>query len=69
MKVFHDTFVDAVESYPTLQKSEATYGDELRAREMGRSYLRLGFFDRVYLPQMERLKVRRSILTTEASTA
>jgi len=53
-----DTFLDAVESYPTLQKSETTYGDELRAREMRRSYPRLEFFDRVYLAQMERLKVR-----------
>ena len=53
-----DTFLDAVESYPTLQKSETTYGDELRAREMKRSYPRLEFFDRVYLAQMERLNVR-----------
>jgi predicted nucleic acid-binding protein len=53
-----DTFLNAVESYPTLQKSETTYGDELRAGEMKRSYPRLEFFDRVYLAQMERLKVK-----------
>lgn len=53
-----DTFLKAVESYPTLQKSETTYGDELRAGEMKRPYPRLEFFDRVYLAQMERLKVK-----------
>ena len=50
-------FLDAVESYPTLRKVETTYPDELRAKELERSYPRLGFFDRVYLAQMERLRL------------
>ena len=50
-------FLDAVESYPTLRKYETTYGDELRAQELEPSYPRLEFFDRVYLAQMERLKL------------
>lgn len=51
-------FLDAVDSYPCLHKCETTYADELRARELERSYPRLEFFDRVYLAQMERLKLR-----------
>jgi len=51
------TFVDAVDSYLTLRKSETTYADELRARELERSYPRLEFFDRVYLAQMERHRI------------
>jgi predicted nucleic acid-binding protein len=52
-----ETFLRAVESYPTLRKSETTYGDEQRAQELERAYPRLEFFDRVYLAQMERLKL------------
>jgi predicted nucleic acid-binding protein len=52
-----NTFLDAVESYPSLRKCETTYADELRAKELQRSYPRLEFFDRVYLAQMERLKL------------
>jgi predicted nucleic acid-binding protein len=52
-----DTFLDAIDSYPTLHKSETTYADELRAKEFQRSHPRLEFFDRVYLAQMERLKL------------
>jgi predicted nucleic acid-binding protein len=51
------TFLDAVDSYPSLRKSETTYTDELRAKELARSYPRLEFFDRVYVAQMERLKL------------
>ena len=51
------TFLSAVASYPSLQKAETTYADELRAHELERSYPRLEFFDRVYLAQMERLKL------------
>lgn len=51
------TFLDAVESYPSLRKSETTYADELRARELEHHYPRLEFFDRVYLAQMERHKL------------
>jgi predicted nucleic acid-binding protein len=52
-----DTFLDAVESYPSLVKCETTYTDELRAKELQRSYPRLEFFDRVYVAQMERLEL------------
>lgn len=52
-----DTFLSAVDSYPSLRKSETTYADEQRAKELERSYPRLEFFDRVYLAQMERLKL------------
>jgi predicted nucleic acid-binding protein len=52
-----ETFLRAVESYPTLCKAETTYGDEQRAQELERAYPRLEFFDRVYLAQMERLKL------------
>ena len=52
-----NTFLDAVESYPSLRKCETTYADELRAKEFQRSYPRLEFFDRVYVAQMERLKL------------
>jgi len=51
------TFLDAMDSYPSLRKSGTTYTDELRAKELARSYPRLDFFDRVYLAQMERLKL------------
>jgi len=51
------TFLSAVDSYPSLRKSETTYTDEQRANELERSYPRLEFFDRVYLAQMERLKL------------
>ena len=51
------TFLSAVDSYPSLRKSETTYTDEQRATELERSYPRLEFFDRVYLAQMERLKL------------
>jgi predicted nucleic acid-binding protein len=50
-------FLDAVESYSSLRKCETTYADELRAKELQRSYPRLEFFDRVYVAQMERLKL------------
>jgi predicted nucleic acid-binding protein len=53
-----DIFLDAVESYPSLHKCETTYTDELRAKELQRSYPRLEFFDRVYIAQMERLKLK-----------
>ncbi len=52
-----DIFLDAVASYSSLRKCETTYTDELRAKELQRSYPRLGFFDRVYVAQMERLKL------------
>jgi predicted nucleic acid-binding protein len=52
-----DTFLDAVESYPSLVKCETTYADELRAKELQRPYPRLEFFDRVYVAQMERLEL------------
>jgi len=52
-----NTFLDAVESYPSLRKCETTYADELRAKELQRSYPHLEFFDRVYVAQMERLKL------------
>jgi predicted nucleic acid-binding protein len=51
------TFLSIINSYPTLHKREATYADELRANELHDSYPRLEFFDRVYLAQMERLKL------------
>jgi len=41
------TFLDAVDSYPSLRKSETTYTDDPRAKELARSYPRLEFFDRV----------------------
>lgn len=53
-----DIFLDAVESYSSLRKCETTYTDELRAKELQRSYPRLEFFDRVYVAQMERLKLK-----------
>ena len=46
--------MDVLDSYPSLRKSETTYADELRARELERTYSRLEFYDRVYLAQMER---------------
>ena len=49
------TCLEAVDSYPSLLKSDTTYADELRAVELERSFPRLEFFDRVYLAQMERL--------------
>jgi len=52
-----DIFLDAVQSYSSLRKCETTYADELRAKELQRSYPRLEFFDRVYVAQMERLKL------------
>jgi len=51
------TFLSAVDSYPSLRKTETTYIDEQRAQELERSYPRLEFFDRVYLAQMQRLKL------------
>ena len=45
--------MDAMDSYPSLRKSGTTYTDELKAKELARSYPRLDFFDRVYLAQME----------------
>lgn len=51
-------FLDAVDSYPCLRKCDTTYADELMARDLERPYPRLEFFDRVYLAQMERLKLR-----------
>ena len=51
------TFLSALDSYLTLQKSETTYADEKRAGELERSYPRLEFFDRMYFAQMERLKL------------
>jgi predicted nucleic acid-binding protein len=52
-----DAFLSAVDSYPSLRKSETTYADEQRAKELEPYYPRLEFFDRVYLAQMERLKL------------
>ena len=52
-----DIFLDAVEFYSSLRKCETTYTDELRAKELQCSYPRLEFFDRVYVAQMERLKL------------
>lgn len=51
------TFLSAVDSYPSLQKLDTTYADEQRAKELEHSHPRLQFFDRVYLAQMERLKL------------
>lgn len=51
------TFLSAVDSYPSLQELDTTYADEQRAKELERSHPRLQFFDRVYLAQMERLKL------------
>lgn len=50
-------FLDSLDSYPSLRKSDTTYSDELRARELERTCPRLEFFDRVYVAQMERLNV------------
>jgi predicted nucleic acid-binding protein len=52
-----DIFLDAVESHSSLHRCETTYADELRAKEIQPSYPRLEFFDRVYVAQMERLKL------------
>lgn len=52
-----DIFLDAIESYSSLRKCDTTYTDELRAKTLQRSYPRLEFFDRVYVAQMERLKL------------
>ena len=52
-----DIFLDAVDSYSSLHKCETTYADELKAKELQRAYPSLEFFDRVYVAQMERLKV------------
>jgi predicted nucleic acid-binding protein len=51
------SFLNAIDSYPSLRKFETTYPDELRAKELERAYPRLEYFDRVYLAQMERLKL------------
>ena len=51
-------FLEMVDSYPTLSKWETTFEDELRAREFERLFPRLEFFDRVYIAQMERLKLK-----------
>jgi predicted nucleic acid-binding protein len=56
-KTYVATFLSALDSYLTLQKSETIYADEKRAGELELSYPRLEFFDRVYLAQMERLKL------------
>ena len=56
-KTYVGTFLSALDSYLTLQKSETTYADEKRAGELERSYPRLEFFDRMYFAQMERLKL------------
>jgi predicted nucleic acid-binding protein len=56
-KTMVETFLNAVDSYPILRKFETTYTDEQRAKELERSHPRLEFFDRVYLAQMERLKL------------
>ena len=53
-----DTFLKAIDSYLTLQKSETTYADEKRAGELESTYPRLEFFDRVYIGQMERLELK-----------
>lgn len=50
-------FLNAIDSYPSLRKTETTYADEQRAKELERSCPCLEFFDRVYLAQMERLKL------------
>jgi len=52
-----NTFIKALESYPTLKKCETTYEDELKAEELESRYAHLEFFDRVYLAQMLRLKL------------
>ena len=51
-------FLEMVDSYPTLSKWETTFEDELRAREFERLLPRLEFFDRVYIAQMKRLKLK-----------
>ena len=56
-KILVEEFLSAVDSYPILQKYETTYADMQRAKELAPTYRRLQFFDRVYLAQMERLKI------------
>lgn len=56
-KTMVDTFLSAVDSYPILRKLETTYADLQKAKELEHIYPRLEFFDRVYLAQMERLKL------------
>lgn len=51
-------FLKALQSYSTLVKIDTTYGDLLKANELVSTYLRLEFFDRVYLAQMLRMGVR-----------
>lgn len=51
------TFLSIIDSYLTLHKCETIYTDEVRANDLQRSCPRLEFFDRVYLAQMERLKL------------
>lgn len=50
-------FLEMVDSYPSLSKWETSFEDELRARELERLLPHLQFFDRVYIAQMERLKL------------
>ncbi len=50
-------FLNLADSYPTLNKCETTYGDELRAKGLEQFYPKLQFYDRVYLAQMERLEL------------
>ena len=57
MKDKIETFFKSLESYPTLTKCETTYEDELKAKELESRYSHLEFFDRVYLAQMQRLKL------------
>lgn len=50
-------FLNSVDSYPSMKRTETTFEDEMRAKELGHTYPRLEFFDRVYIAQMERLGI------------
>ncbi|HKZ93492.1 MAG TPA: type II toxin-antitoxin system VapC family toxin [Candidatus Bathyarchaeia archaeon] len=46
-----------LQSYSTLTVIETTYNDEVKAKDLESHYPKLEFFDRVYLAQMNRLKI------------
>lgn len=52
-----DLLFKILQSYPTLTIVETTYEDEVKAKDMESRYPKLEFFDRVYLAQMDRLKI------------
>lgn len=52
-----NVFLEMVDSYPTLSKWETTFEDELRGGEFERLFPRLELFDRIYMAQMERMKL------------